>query len=299
MFDLHEDVRQEDGRRQMFGQGERIETEVVVLRDSADQKKVRQLLLGDETLEVAEVGVADAGGPAVHAEESCDLTRLAVLMDPEQLPDGQRQGQTLAARGVLETPFELVLVQRGRFAGVQPQPADGQEREGLGVVLREVGKIEFHPRISQRDLLSVRADDLAGLRQAARRKLPAMAGLHFAVAPDDVEKCLQAGLHACVGGVGVDLKDQVRLRPQLGREHGVRERVDGAAEIADAKEEQVRVLPGEGHGIHDLVRKVPGSGTAADRHEAVGGDHRDAHAGELPAHGLRGFRGECIVAVAA
>ena len=77
------------------------------------------------------------------------------------------------------------------------------------------------------------------------------------VIPDDVEKRFQAGLHAGVGRVGVNLKNQVRLGAHLGGEHRVGERVNGATEVAHAKQEQVRVLPDQGHGIEDLVGEVP------------------------------------------
>ena len=167
---------------------------------------------------------------------------------------------------------------------MQAQPPDGQEREGLRVVRGEIGEIQLHPRIGQRHLFPVRADDPAALGQAAECERAAVAGLPLTVIPDDVEKRLEAGLHAGVGGVGVDFENQIGLRSQLGREQGVRERIDRAAEIADAKQEQIGMLPGEGHAAHDLVGEMPGGRTVADGQEAIGGNHRDPHAGEFPAH---------------
>ena len=45
------------------------------------------------------------------------------------------------------------------------------------------------------------------------------AGLAGAVVPDDVEEGLQPGLHAGVGGVGVDFENQVGLGAHLGGQH--------------------------------------------------------------------------------
>ena len=77
------------------------------------------------------------------------------------------------------------------------------------------------------------------------------------IIPDDVEKRLQPRLHAGVGGVGVNLENQIGLGAQLGAEHRLGERVDGATEVAHAEQKQIRVLAGERHGIEDLVREVP------------------------------------------
>jgi hypothetical protein len=94
------------------------------------------------------------------------------------------------------------------------------------------------------------------------------------VVADDVEKGFQPGLDSGIGGVRVDLQDQIGFRSHFGGEHGVGKGVDGATEVADAQQEQVWVLLGDRHGIQNLVRKVPGGGTLSDRQQTVGGDHR-------------------------
>ena len=115
---------------------------------------------------------------------------------------------------------------------------------------------------------------------------------------DDVEKRLQPRLHAGVGGVRVNLDDQVGLRSHFGAEPRLGERVNRATEIAHAQQKQIRVLPAEGHGIEDVVREVPGGRSFSHGREAVSGDGRDAHAGEFLPHRLRSLRREGVVAVA-
>ena len=124
------------------------------------------------------------------------------------------------------------------------------------------------------------------------------AGLRLLIVRDDVQKGFEAGLDSGVGGVGVNLEDEVGLGAQFGSEHGVSEGVDGATEVAHAEQEEVRVLPGQGDGIEDLVGRVPHRGPVPDRREAVGRDDGHAHAGKLLAHRLRALGGEGVVAAA-
>ena len=123
-------------------------------------------------------------------------------------------------------------------------------------------------------------------------------GLRLPIVGDDVEKGLEAGLDAGVGGVGVYLQDEVGFGAQLGGEHGVSEGVNGATEVADAKQEEVRMLPGQGDRIENLVGRVPHGRPLSDRREAVGRDDGHAHAGELLAHRLRTLGRKSVVAAA-
>ena len=65
-------------------------------RDEGEFAYIGQLLLNDETLEVSEIGVHDAGRAAFQHEEPDDLVGSALLVDPEQLSDAERQGEALA-----------------------------------------------------------------------------------------------------------------------------------------------------------------------------------------------------------
>ena len=56
----------------------RVESAVVVFRPGIEQEQVGQPLLGDEPLEVAHVGIDDAGRAAAHHVEAGDLAGSAV-----------------------------------------------------------------------------------------------------------------------------------------------------------------------------------------------------------------------------
>ena len=60
-------------------QGGGTEAEVIVVRTGIEEEHIRQALLGDEALEVAHIGIADARGAAANHVEAGDLVGLAVL----------------------------------------------------------------------------------------------------------------------------------------------------------------------------------------------------------------------------
>ena len=122
-------------------------------------------------------------------------------------------------------------------------------------------------------------------------------GRRSLIVTNDVQERLEPGLDPGVGGVRVDLEDQVGLGAHLGRDLGVGKGVHGAAEIADADQEQVGMFFGQGHGVQDLVGEVPGKGPLFDRRQAISGDGRHAHAREFPADRLG--RLGCVGVVAA
>ena len=68
----------------------------------------------------------------------------------QQLSHTDRQGQTLAARGVLEAAFKLAAAQRRHSARMQAEPAGGH-REGLGVILGKVREIDPHAGVGEWD----------------------------------------------------------------------------------------------------------------------------------------------------
>jgi len=96
-------------------------SEVVVVRAGTDEENIRQPLLGDEALEVAEIGFADARGAAANHVETGELPRLMLLVDVEELADADRQRQAFAARGVLETALELVRSSGSTAPGCRPR----------------------------------------------------------------------------------------------------------------------------------------------------------------------------------
>jgi hypothetical protein len=176
--------------------------------------------------------------------------------------------------------------------------ATGGHREGLGVIVREVGEIDSHARVGEPDWRTVGSDNMAVRSQTARRERLAGAGLRFSIVGDDIEKGFEAGLDPGVGGVGVDLQDEVGFGAQLGGEHGMSEGVNGATEVADAQQEEVRMLLGQGDRVEDLVGGVPHGGPLADGREAVDRDDVHSLARELLAHRLRTLRSGRVVAVA-
>ena len=99
-------------------------------------------------------------------------------------------------------------------ARVQPKPA-GRQGQGPGVVGGEVGKVDLHSRVGERHGLAVRSDDAAARYEPARGEGARAVGLHVPVVVDDVEEGLQPGLDSGIGGVGVDLEDQVGFRSHL------------------------------------------------------------------------------------
>ena len=70
----------------------------------------------------------------------------------------------------------------------------------------------------------------------------------------------------------------------------VGEGVDGATEVAHAKEKQIGVLFDDSHRVQDLVGKVPGGRAGSVQDQAIGRNGRDAHARELLADRLRRLR---------
>src|ERR1035437_4486659 len=124
MFDLDEDIGQNDRGRERLRQSGGAEAKVIVFLIGIEKEHVRQALLVGEALEVAHVRIADARGAAANHVEAGDLVRLTLLADVEELADTDRQRQALAARGVLETALELPAVQRKHRAGAQAEPAD-------------------------------------------------------------------------------------------------------------------------------------------------------------------------------
>src|ERR1019366_212400 len=101
MLHLDQDVGQNNGGGEILSQGCGIEPEVVVVRIRIEEKYVRQALLGDKTLEIAHVGIADARGAAADHVEPGNLVGLMALADVEELANADGQRKALAARSVL------------------------------------------------------------------------------------------------------------------------------------------------------------------------------------------------------
>src|ERR1035441_10621737 len=125
------------------------------------------------------------------------------------------------------------------------------------MILGEVEKIEFHPRVGERHTLAVRTYDATPFGQSTRRERLGNAGLRDVVVLHDVKKRFQARLHASVGGMGVDFEDQIGFGSELRCEHGMSECVDRTTEVAHAEKEKGGVLLGEGHGVQDLIVEMP------------------------------------------
>lgn len=68
-----------------------------------------------------------------------NLTRSLVLVDSQELPDANRQGETLAARSVQQASVQLTLVQGQHWARGQTKPAD-RHAQCLCVKSREIGE---------------------------------------------------------------------------------------------------------------------------------------------------------------
>ena len=111
---------------------------------------------------------------------------------------------------MLEAPVKLIPVQRNCFPHIQPQPA-GRPGQAFRVVLGKVRETDFHPGVIQPDGLAIGSDDAAAREQPAGVEGPDGTGLPRLVVGGDVQKGFQAGLDAGVGGMGVNLKDQVGL----------------------------------------------------------------------------------------
>ena len=69
----------------------------------------------------------------------------------------------------------------------------------------EVGQVDLHARIGQPHFFAVRPDDPAARGQPARRERPGGAVARLPIVAGDVEKRLEAGNQACIGGVLVNL----------------------------------------------------------------------------------------------
>src|ERR1039458_881209 len=102
------------------------------------------------------------------------------------------------------------------------------------MILGEVEKIEFHPRVGERHTLAVRTYDATPFGQSTRRERLGNAGLRDVVVLDTVKNRIQARLHASVGGMGVDFEDQIGFGSELRCEHGMSECVDRTTEVAHA-----------------------------------------------------------------
>ena len=167
IVDLDEDVRQENGRREMLHQTGRVESQIVVFRPGIDHEHVGQPMLGDEPFEIAHIGFADARSAAAHHVEADDLAGLAIAMDLEELSDGEGQRETLAAGGGLQAQVELAAIDGNTWPACRPSQPSGHGR-GLCVVLREVEKMKFHPWVGERHSLATRRDDDAALEPAGK-----------------------------------------------------------------------------------------------------------------------------------
>jgi len=107
LLDLHEDVGHQDRRRDVPGQLVLVDAAIVVFRPGIEQEEVGQPLLGEESLQVPLIRIDDAGCAPMRHEEPGDLTGPAVLVNPQELPDANRQGETLAAGCVQQAPEDL------------------------------------------------------------------------------------------------------------------------------------------------------------------------------------------------
>ena len=77
-------------------------------------------MFGDESFEVAHVGIHHTGRAAAHHEKAHDLAGLAAFDRLQQLSQTDRQRQTFAARRVLQAALELASLQRNHLRRVQP-----------------------------------------------------------------------------------------------------------------------------------------------------------------------------------
>src|SRR5512143_1439714 len=100
----------------MLRQRDGPEAEVVVFRIGIEQENICHALLGDKAFEIAHIGFTDARGAAANHVEASNLVGLTLLADVEKLANADGQWEALAARGVLETVFELAAIQRKQRA---------------------------------------------------------------------------------------------------------------------------------------------------------------------------------------
>src|SRR5574341_1386218 len=168
------------------------------------------MMFGDKSLEIAHVGIDNTGRSALQHVEASDLAGRAALVNFEQLANANRQWQALPSRSVLQASTEVAAIQRNHRAGVQAEPTHGH-RQRFRVILREVGEIELDPRISERYLLAIAADDLTARDESSRVESAGAAALSRTEISDDIEEGFQTGLHAGVGSVSIDFKNEIGL----------------------------------------------------------------------------------------
>ena len=147
-------------------------------------------------------------------EQPGDLTGAAVLVDSQELPDTERQGETFATGSIQQASVELALIEGQHGARGETQPADGHGQR-LGVKQGEVGEPKLHPRVLKRHLLAAGALNPTAPDEPARSEWLVRASRRLGGVLNDVQERLQAGLHTGIGGVGVDLEDEVRLGAHL------------------------------------------------------------------------------------
>ena len=210
MVNFHQDVTENDRLGQVLCEGMSIEAEVLVLRLRVEEEQIGQSLLGEEPFKIPHVGVADAGGTALEHVEPSDLSCLTLLMDLEELANADRQGETFAAGGVLQALVELSSVQRNDRAGVKPEPACCHGKR-LGVVGREVRKVDSDPRVRESHGLAVRSDDTASSGKPAGNEWPRAGVLRLSIIVNDVQERFQSCLHSGIGRMRVDLQNKIRL----------------------------------------------------------------------------------------
>src|SRR5512146_3147610 len=177
MINLHENVREDDRRRQVLRKDSFVEAEEVVIRLGVEEEQIGQPLFREKPFEISHIGIADAGGAALEHVEASDFSGAALLMDLEQLADADRQRKTFTAGGVLQPLVELSAVQWNDGAGVEPEPP-GCHGKGPGMVRGEVWKVDLHPRVGERHGLAVRPDDTAARNNPAGDERTRGNGLH-------------------------------------------------------------------------------------------------------------------------
>jgi hypothetical protein len=64
VVDLHQDITDDDSRREGSRQSFLVEAEIVVFLPRVEEEHVGHALLGDKSFQVTHVGVADAGSPS-------------------------------------------------------------------------------------------------------------------------------------------------------------------------------------------------------------------------------------------
>ncbi len=283
-----------------------------VAHEAGPQLAVGRLVSRDEQGHVVEAQLVEepvvedvvlAGPAGAERRRNGDDQRLvgtprgAPVQELEDAPEHEERRDALLARGHVPGELRRAGGRHGQVLRVHALPPRRRRERGRGEVA-ERRPDERDARVAQGEALAGCAcprPRAAGSRR--RRGSAARAGAAARGAParrklvDDVEEGLDARVEAGVGGVGVDLEDEVGLLAHHPAQVVQHERVRRAGEVRDPGQVEVRRLLDAGDRLHVLLAVVPvhvgedrrrlvvDHVEGHDRHAARGELARDAHVG--------------------